>query len=208
MHVIPCCVSDERVCADDGARARAQQIRAEHAGKFLCFALGRHVPYKGMEYLVRAAKLLDDTFFVAIGGSGPLTQQLKALAQGQKNVAFLGRISDVELKAWLLACDVFCLPSVTKNEAFGIALAEAMAYEKPAVTFTIAGSGVNYVSLDKVTGIECPNGDVEAYAQALRTLESDGALRFRYGRAARERVMEYFTYGRFAQQVRRLIAEL
>ena len=206
--VIPCCVSDERVCADDGARARAQQIRAEHAGKFLCFALGRHVPYKGMEYLVRAAKLLDDTFFVAIGGSGPLTQQLKALAQGQKNVAFLGRISDVELKAWLLACDVFCFPSVTKNEAFGIALAEAMAYEKPAVTFTIAGSGVNYVSLDKVTGIECPNGDVEAYAQALRTLESDGALRFRYGRAARERVMEYFTYGRFAQQVRRLIAEL
>ena len=193
-----------------GDKATARRRLGLPLGRRLILFVAQNVSHanKGMEYLVRAAKLLDDTFFVAIGGSGPLTQQLKTLAQGQKNVAFLGRISDEELKAWLLACDVFCFPSVTKNEAFGIALAEAMAYEKPAVTFTIAGSGVNYVSLDKVTGIECPNGDVEAYAQALRTLESDGALRLRYGRAAGERVMEYFTYGRFAQQVRRLIAEL
>ena len=45
---------------------------------------------------------------------------------------------------------IFCFPSITRNEAFGIALAEAMYCGKPAVTFTIEGSGVNFVSLDGV----------------------------------------------------------
>ena len=63
-----------------------------------------------------------------------------------------------------MACDVFCFPSVTKNEAFGIALAEGMYFGKPAVTFTIPGSGVNYVNLDGVTGIECKNADCKDYA--------------------------------------------
>ena len=87
-----------------------------------------------------------------------------------------------ELKAYLAACDVFCFPSITKNEAFGIALAEAMAFAKPSVTFTIKGSGVNYVSLNGVTGIEVANGDVEAYAAAIRTLKEDAALREKFGR--------------------------
>lgn len=206
--VISCCVSDELIRSDDAAQARAQAIKAEHVDQIICFALGRHVPYKGMEYLIKAAKLLDERFFVAIGGSGPLTEQLKAHAQGQQNIKFLGRLTDEERKEWLLACDIFCFPSVTKNEAYGISLAEAMAFEKPAVTFTIPGSGVNYVSLDKVTGIECPNGDVEAFAQALRKLASDTSFRVRCGKAAGERVREHFTYERFAENVRRVLAEL
>ena len=40
--------------ADDAVLARARSIRREHEGKTICFAMGRHVPYKGMEYLVRA----------------------------------------------------------------------------------------------------------------------------------------------------------
>ena len=121
---------------------------------------------------------------------------------------FLGRVSDLDLKAYLCACDIFCFPSVTKNEAFGIALAEAMSFAKPAVTFTIEGSGVNYVSLDKVTGIECPNGDVEAYAAAIRTLAEDEELRRRCGIAARERVQALFTQEKFAEHVHRLLAEI
>ena len=83
-----------------------------------------------------------------------------------------------------------------------------MAFGKPAVTFTIPGSGVNYVSLGGVTGIECPNGDVAAYAAAIRTLADDEALRLQYGRAAKARVEENFTSEHFVQNVRALFAEV
>lgn len=206
--VIPCCANEARISVDDEIRTRAEELRREYAGKTLLFAVGRHVPYKGMEYLVRASRLLDDKYAVCIGGSGPLTPELKQLAEGDAKVRFLGRVSDLDLKAYLCACDIFCFPSVTKNEAFGIALAEAMSFAKPAVTFTIEGSGVNYVSLDKVTGIECPNGDVEAYAAAVRTLAEDKELRRRCGIAARERVQALFTQEKFAEHVHRLLAEI
>ena len=203
--VIPCCANDARIRTDVAAAARAAAIRAEHAGKTICFAVGRHVPYKGMEYLVRAGKLLPEDIDIAIGGTGPLTDRLRELAKGDEKITFLGRVSDEELRGRLLACDIFCFPSVTKNEAFGIALAEAMAYGKPAVTFTVAGSGVNYVSLNGVTGLECPNADVRAYAEAIETLAHDAALREKMGAAARERVNDLFTYAQFKQHVEQLI---
>ncbi len=206
--VIPCCANKARIFADETVLARAEELRSEYAGKVLLFAVGRHVPYKGIEYLVRASKFLDDNYAVCIGGSGPLTSELKKLAEGDSKVHFLGRVSDAELKAYLCACDIFCFPSVTKNEAFGIALAEAMSFAKPAVTFTIPGSGVNYVSLDGVTGLECPNGNAEAYAAALRTLAEDDTLRKRCGEAARARVQALFTQEKFAEHVDRLLAEL
>ena len=206
--VIPCCANKARIFADETVLARAEELRSEYAGKVLLFAIGRHVPYKGIEYLVRASKFLDDNYAVCIGGSGPLTSELKKLAEGDVKVHFLGRVSDAELKAYLCACDIFCFPSVTKNEAFGIALAEAMSFAKPAVTFTIPGSGVNYVSLDGVTGLECPNGNAEAYAAALRTLAEDDTLRKRCGEAARARVQALFTQEKFAEHVDRLLAEL
>ena len=202
--VIPNCAADSRVTLTEEERLRAEAIRQENAGKFLLFAVGRHVPYKGMEYLVRASKLLGDGCSVCIGGEGELTPSLKALAEGDEKVRFLGRISDSELKAYLAACDVFCFPSITKNEAFGIALAEAMAFAKPSVTFTIKGSGVNYVSLNGVTGIEVANGDVEAYAAAIRTLKEDAALREKFGREAFRREQELFTEKAFHCNVRAL----
>ena len=45
-----------------------------------------------------------------------------------------------------------------------------MYYEKPAITFTIPGSGVNNVSLDGVTGIEVENRDIEKYPEAMKKI--------------------------------------
>lgn len=206
--VIPCCVSDARVAPDARVLRRASEIREENGEKTVLFAVGRHVPYKGMEYLVRASKLLGDGYAVYIGGKGELTESLKALAADDKKVKFLGRMEDSELEAYMRACDVFCFPSVTKNEAFGIALAEAMACGKPCVTFHIEGSGVNYVSLNGVTGIEAENGNVEEYARAIEKLASDGDLRKRYGQAAAERVGALFTQKKFAKNAVRLVGGL
>lgn len=206
--VIPCCVNDSRMHPGAGVLARAEELKKENEGKTVCLAMGRHVPYKGIEYLVRASKLLDENFLVWIGGRGPLTEELKALAAGDKKVTFLGRVENDELVSRILACDIFCFPSITKNEAFGIALAEAMAYAKPAVTFTIEGSGVNYVSLNGLTGIEVENRNVAAYAEAIKKLASDAQLRKTYGENAKRRVEELFTNEKFTQNVNDLLESL
>ena len=203
--VIPNCVNLERLTATSDDIKKAEQIRQQNAGKTLCFAIGRHVPYKGIEYLVRASKHLNDNFKIIIGGEGPLTESLKKLAEGDAKVEFIGKVDNSSLRAHLLACDIFCFPSITKNEAFGIALAEAMSYAKPAVTFTIAGSGVNYVSIDGETGIEVENGNAEKYAHAIETLSVDDSLRQKLGTAAKNRVDELFTEEIFKMNIKNLI---
>ena len=185
-EVIPNCVNEERLKPTEASERRAMELEKEYQGKILCFAAGRHVPYKGMRYLVEASKYLDDRFSICIAGKGEETETLKKMAEGDEKVHFLGRVSDDELKAYMQAADIFCFPSITKNEAFGIALAEAMYYENPAVTFTIPGSGVNYVSLNGETGIEVCNGDSKAFAEAVKQLAEDPERRQRLGQHARE----------------------
>lgn len=203
--VIPNCAGDERIRTDGNTVKRAEEIRAKYAGKTLLFALGRHVPYKGMEYLIRASARLGDSFRVLIGGEGPLTDSLKSLAKGDEKIVFLGRIDEETRKACTLACDIFCFPSITKNEAFGIALAEAMALGKPAVTFHIEGSGVNYVSVDRETGLEAENANPEKYAAAIETLAQNESLRKQYGENARKRALTLFSEAAFRENVRTLL---
>lgn len=203
--VVPNCINPSRISVTDEARRISEEIIKKNLGKTICFGIGRHVPYKGYTYLIKAAKYLDESFKIYIGGTGPLTEELKDEAKDCTNVEFLGRISDEELVGYLLACDIFCFPSITKNEAFGIALAEGMYYEKPAVTFTIKGSGVNYVSINGETGIECPNGDSKAYAEALKKLADNPKLREEYGKNGRKRVLENFTFDRFVANLSRVI---
>ena len=206
--VIPNCINNERLRVTPEIEELSAKIRKKYKDKVICFGLGRHIPYKGFIKLVEASRYLDDRFAILIGGKGELTGSLMKEASGDSKVHFLGKISDNELIACLLACDIFCFPSVTKNEAFGIALAEGMYFGKPAVTFTIPGSGVNYVNVKDVTGLECPNSDSRAYAKALEKLASDPVLREKLGSAGRERVLEKFTYDIFCTNLRNMIEKL
>lgn len=199
--VIPNCIRPERFVENDYTENKIAEIKEKYKGKTICFAVGRHVPYKGMGYLVKASQYLDDSFVVLIGGKGELTNSLKEEAKDDKKVVFLGRVEEEDMVAYYKACDIFCFPSITKNEAFGIALAEGMYFGKPAVTFTIPGSGVNYVSLDGVTGIECPNQDSKAFAEAIKKLSGDKELSEKYGKAAKVRVVSNFLYENFKESV-------
>ena len=156
----------------------------------------------------QASRYLDDRFRIYITGKGELTEKLKHEASSDNKIQFLGSVPDDVLKAYLSAMDIFCFPSVTKNEAFGLALAEGMYYSKPAVTFTIEGSGVNFVNLNGITGIEVPNRDAKAYADAIKKLASNRELREQYGRNGRKRVVENFLDKQFRENTRREIGSL
>ena len=203
--VVPNCINEERMKITPEIEEKAQKIRKENEGKTICVAVGRHTEYKGFTYLIQASKLLDDKFKIFITGTGELTESLKKEAANDSKITFTGRIEDEDLKAYILACDIFCFPSITKNEAFGVALAEAMYYGKPAVTFNIPGSGVNYVSLNGVTGIEVENRNVEAYANAIRNVSTNKELKVKYGQAGRKRVMNSFLSSQFCENIKDIL---
>lgn len=203
--VVPNCINVERMEITPAIEKRAGEIRKENKDKTICVAVGRHTEYKGFTYLVKASKLLGNNFHIYITGKGELTEKLHEEAKGDNKITFTGRIDDTELKALLLACDIFCFPSITKNEAFGLALAEGMYYAKPAVTFTIPGSGVNYVSLNGVTGIEVENRNVREYADAMIRLSKNSDERQGYGKNARERVLDNFLSTQFSKKIKNIV---
>lgn len=208
-YILPYAIDEKRLVISEEEKKRAEDIRKKYEGKVLGFFIGRHVPYKGLRYLIEASSKIDgDKIHFLIAGTGELTEELKRLSANDPKVEFVGRVTDSEWRSYLYACDIFCFPSITRNEGFGLAQAEAMYYEKPVVTFTIKGSGVNYVTQDGITGIECPNCDSSAYAGALSKLASDAVLRENMGKVGRQRVLDNFTEAQFVKNVGRLLDEI
>lgn len=193
IEVLPCAISSEKLDEQPGDAEQIKAIQMRYAGKPIIFFMGRHVAYKGIEYLIKAEQLVQHDCVVLIAGSGPITAEMKKMAAGSERIHFLGRIAEEEVRLYMRAAQVFAFPSITKNEAFGIALAEAMYCGLPPVTFTIPGSGVNWVSVGGVTGIEVPNRDVKRYAEAIDRLLDDEELRTRLADAAHRRVCELMT---------------
>lgn len=172
---------------------RAAQIR-QRFGERIVLALGRHVYYKGFEFLIDAMAGLPDVRLL-LGGEGPLTAELRERAASRgvsARVHFLGRVPDEELADHYFACDVFCMPSVEPSEAFGLVQVEAMACARPVVCCELH-NGVTYVNRHDSTGLVVPPRDAEALAAALRRLLGDAALRRRLGQAAAARVRGEFS---------------
>jgi glycosyltransferase involved in cell wall biosynthesis len=86
------------------------------------------------------------------------------------------------------SCDMLLAPS--RLEGFGIAQAEALACGRPVVTTRISALP-EVVDHDR-SGFLCPRDDVDAYADAVRRLGEDEALRRRFGEYGREKVVRSF----------------
>lgn len=175
-----------------GDDEKVESIKKDAQGKKIVFFVGRHVPHKGISDLIEAEKLIKNDCMIYVGGFGPITEKLKADTMSSR-VKFLGRLSEDDMRCYYYAADVFAFPSYTKAEGFGLTLVEAMYCRSTPVTYTIEGSGVNWVSLNGKTGLEVPNRDVKAYAEAVDRLLGDDVLRKKYAKAAHERVLEFFT---------------
>ncbi len=179
----------------------ADAIRRKYPGR-LVFAVGRHVHYKGFGVLLDAMARLDRDVQLILGGGGLLTPSLQAQAQAlglAERVHFPGLIPDDMLPAYYQACDVFCLPSVSQAEAFGIVQIEAMAAGKPVVSSAL-GNGVDYVNQHGVTGLTPPPGDAAALAAALDTLLAHPETCRAMGARARERALGEFSVAAMADQ--------
>jgi glycosyltransferase involved in cell wall biosynthesis len=213
VHIVPLGsqLRDSFDASGDTLGHRAEKIRSEYGRKKIIFALGRFVKYKSFDVLIDAAQHLDDDAVVLIGGDGELKESLvgRVVRLGlEEKVIFVGRIADDHLPAYYQACDVFCLPSTMRSEAFGLVLVEAMSYGRPVVATEIEGSGVPWVNQNGITGFNVAPGDPVALATALRRILSDRELGARFGEAGKVRFEKMFSVARMIDGVEAVYEEL
>lgn len=160
-------------------------------GDLLVVGAGVLRPLKGQDVALRAvARSVRDhpRLRLVLLGDGPSRGEFEALAAAlgiADRVRFAGLVVDGATDM-IAAADVFVHPS--RNEAYGIAIAEAMAAGVPVVATRVGG--VPEVVRDGETGALVPPDDPEALAAALGAMLADAGLRERFareGRAAAER---------------------
>lgn len=195
--VIPNMISLEKMNLVKSENSHSDPLQKK---KSIVLFIGRHVEYKGIEYLLDAEKYITSDCLIYIAGYGPLTDYLKRRNESDR-IHFIGRISDEDMVTYMNAASVFAFPSITKNEAFGVALAEAMYCKAVPVTFTIKGSGVNWVSLNGNTGIEVENKNSKAFGEAIDFLLKNDSIRMQYAEEGHKRVLKHFTMRTIKKQI-------
>jgi len=173
-------------------------------GKTIFFA-GRFVKYKGLEYLLRAMKHVEQGTLI-IAGKGEEELRLKKLVHDLNiiNVKFIGLISHQELPRLYKASDVYVLPSISRGENFGIAALEAMACGTPVVASDLPG--VRELVTDE-SGIKIKPKDIIGIANAINTVLSDDNLRSRMSLSARKNA-ENYSWETITEKVLRIYEDL
>lgn len=157
---------------------------------------GRLNMEKGMNYLIKAFKMVLGKYPEAqlkIAGQGSEEKNLKKLAKDldiENNVKFLDYVADEDMPDFYKNIDIFALTPI-RRESFGMVAAEAGACAKPSVVTNI--SGLKEVVKNNETGLVVDIKDIKAVAFALIKLIENSELRERFGKNARQRVLENFT---------------
>lgn len=194
IAVVPIGVPDAKHDGSDSQLPEA--LESQIGSRKIVLAVGRLVPYKGFDVLIRAAQQLTKDSVVVIVGGGPLQQELQnAIEQDglEDRVVLAGRLSDAALHALFKRATLYCLPSTYRAEAFGVVLLEAMTYGLPIVASDIPGSGVPWVNQHGVSGLNVPIGDAKALAEACNKILGSEELRSRLSDGARQRYIAEFT---------------
>jgi colanic acid/amylovoran biosynthesis glycosyltransferase len=140
----------------------------------LVLYVGRLIPYKGCDYLLRAMHLVRQrcpAAHLVVIGDGTFRPELEKLAKELRvTCTFLGEQPQAVIHTWLDRARVFCGPSVTlsdgTSEAFGNVFSEAQAMGVPVVSFR--HGGIPETMIEGVTGLLAPERDVESLAAHLR----------------------------------------
>jgi glycosyltransferase involved in cell wall biosynthesis len=199
-RVIPLCISDS-ICFDD--------LGGIQAPSRYCLYFGRLASYKGLEYLLEAAKL-SPQINIVIAGDGPLSSLISAKIADYdlSNILFINRfIAEEEKYALIKGADFLLFPSTSENEAFGIVQLEAMRMGK-AIINTWLESGVNFVAPHRVNALTVDKCDSIQLSSAMQELWSDRVLSNELGVNSKTRYLELFSEIKFENNWRALLKEV
>jgi glycosyltransferase involved in cell wall biosynthesis len=165
--------------------------RRDHVEDLSVLTVGRAYRGKSLETVVEAVRQLRGLpLRLTVVGAGPVLSALRATARGDKRIEFVGEIPSDQVDGFYRRAQIFAFPS--RYDVFGISLVEAMAAGLAPIVSNAPGAvpdlcvpGTNSVVLDS----QHPS----AWADALRELVEDRALRLDLGRAAARTIRARWT---------------
>ena len=172
----------------NGANAPAETATAAETRRQGAMYLGRIEPTKGVDDVLRAWALLANrgvrSQLTLAGRAAPeYLRHVKDLARQlgiEETISFVGAVSDVEKSRLLHATRVFAFAS--KEEGWGLVLAEAMCHGAPCLTYDLPAFRDVFVQ-----GRVCvPVGDIDAFADCLALFLTDDAYQQRFASEALE----------------------
>lgn len=179
----------ERVCAWRGT-CRSAPGHEPYSGPVL-LSVGQLIPRKGFDELFaiyREVIKVRPEVTLLIAGDGPCRVEYEQLVRREHwpHVMFLGHLHEDDLAKYFAVAELFVFP--TRFDAYGLALAEAMAAELPVLSSVYAAATQDLVE-EGTTGftIEPGKATVNA-ATVLKVLAMSDEERHAIGRAAYERV--------------------
>ena len=139
---------------------------------------------KRIALIINAFRQVSGPVELRIAGTGPAEAELKALAEGDPRIRFLGHVSDDDVIG--LYANALFVPFVPYDEDYGLVTIEAMQSAKAVLTTTDAG-GVNEFVEHGVTGLSVAP-DARALAEAMQRLLDNRGETIRMGQNAQDRV--------------------
>lgn len=194
LHLLPLCKSEHshtlvsqaeiiRMGISPPAFASQNQIallRQQFAlkDKTIVLFVGRLVPVKGVDVLIKACAKLSD-ISVVIVGDGPQKSNLQELSkQLGCSAIFVGEKYGNEKWLWLQAADFFVLPSLIlkdgRTDSAPVALLEAMAMGLPTITSDTGGA--RELIFHNENGLLIPSGNATLLRNAILQLTRDRDL--------------------------------
>ncbi len=155
--------------------------------------VGRLTPIKGVRFLIKAMALIRQQHLgvrLLIVGDGEERQNLEELADKlnlKKWVSFLGQTPSERIPEYMVASDIFVLPSL--SEGFPLTILEAMASGLPIVTTRVRG--LPEIVKDGENGFLVEPQNPGQIAERVLLILSDDALRERMAKNNWQQAKQY-----------------
>jgi len=190
-------VDTGRFYPNEQKRIQQRKVLGVAPDTVLIGTVGRTVPVKNHQLLIKAAALLHNThtnFKICIVGGIDAEKKVRMECERLADeldvasfVDFVGVQDDIP--AFLNAFDIFVLPSL--SEGCSNVIQEAMACGKPVVASNVGGN--SELVMHQKTGLLFPSNDETALYKALTILVDDDRLRENFGRNALEQIRSSFS---------------
>lgn len=168
---------------------------------------GSLVPYKGPDILLKAFKIVKKEFSevkLIFAGRGQMLDELCDLSKKfdlEDDVIFLGFVDEEKKPLYYKASDIFCLPSTTMAESFGIVNLEAMASGIPIVGSNLGG--IPDIVKNGENGLLAKPGDHRSLSDALLCLLKNSDLKKKMGNNGKNLVKDY-SWDKIAKETEQL----
>lgn len=177
-------------------------------GRYVLF-VGRLVPEKQPDVLIRAFRSIPGDFRLVIAGGASFTnayvEHLRSLAADDRRVMFTGYVFGNDLQSLYQNAGAFVLPS--SLEGMPLTLLEAIASSTPVVVSDIPPH-VEVVGYDARGHHVFPTGDVGALCRSLMAVLSDPVAERQGVALLRERVLRDYSWDAAADATERLYIRL